>query len=142
MGLIDLASGKSLWRGMDYYEKKMVIAVRKVEGSKYAGIVKGSEDNEYDVILDIEHPRRSTCTCPFADGRRVVCKHMVAAYFTIFPDEAKRIVKEAEEYEIEFEKQQENERKEIKKYVYSLSKAELREQLLNYMLDEHDNKYW
>lgn len=142
MGLIDLASGKSLWRGMDYYEKKMVIAVCKVAENKYTGIVKGSEDNEYEVVLDFAHPRRSTCTCPFAAGRRVICKHMVAAYFSVFPDEAKRIVKEAEEYEIEFEKQQENERKEIKKYVYSLSKAELRERLLEYMLDEHDNEYW
>ncbi len=142
MGLIDLASGKSLWRGMEYYEKKIVIAVCKAEENKYKGVVKGSEDNKYDVVLDIAHPRSSTCTCPFADGRRVICKHMVAAYFTIFPDEAKRIVKEAEEYEIEFEKQQENERKEIKKYVYSLSKSELREQLLNYMLSEYDNEYW
>ncbi len=142
MGLIDLASGKSLWRGMEYYEKQMVIAVCKAEENKYTGIVKGSGDNKYDVVLDIAHPRSSTCTCPFADGRRVICKHMVAAYFTVFPDEAKRIVKEAEEYEIEFEKQQENERKEIKKYVYSLSKAELREQLLNYMLSEYDNEYW
>lgn len=142
MALPDLASGKSLWQGMDYYERKMVIAVKEVQESKYKGIVKGSEDNEYDVVLDIAHPKRSTCTCPFADGRRVICKHMVAVYFTIFPDEAKRIIKEAEEQEIEYEKQQESERKEIKKYVYSLSKAELRKQLLNYMLNEHDNEYW
>lgn len=141
MALPDLASGKSLWRGMDYYERKMVIAVKEAQENKYIGIVKGGEDNEYDVVLDIAHPRKSTCNCPFADSRRVVCKHMVAVYFTIFPDEAKRIVKEAKEYEIEYKKQQKSERKEIKKYVYSLSKAELRKQLLNYMLDEHYDEY-
>lgn len=140
--MLDCASVKSLWRGMEYYEKRMVIAVCKTEENKYTGIVKGNTDSKYNIVLDITHPRRSSCTCPFADGRRVICKHMVATYFTIFPNEAQRIVKEAEEYEIELEKQLENECKEIKKYVYSLSKAELQEQILNYMLDGHDNEYW
>lgn len=58
MGLLDCASGKSLWRGMEHYEKRMVIAVCKAEENKYIGIVKGSKDIEYDIVLDIAHPKK------------------------------------------------------------------------------------
>ena len=37
--------------------------------------------------------------CPHADGRRVICKHMIALYFTVFPKEAKNFITEAQEYE-------------------------------------------
>ncbi|NMB97839.1 MAG: hypothetical protein GYA02_14710 [Clostridiaceae bacterium] len=40
-------------------------------------------------MINIVHPRKSKCNCPHADGRRVICKHMIALYFTVFPKEAK-----------------------------------------------------
>lgn len=143
MALLDSASGKSLWRGMDYYKNNKVISVRKIDENTYSAIVKGNENNEYDVVLNLKHPKKSTCTCPFADGRNVICKHMVATYFTIFPDEEKRILREAEEYEQELDTRREEELKAIKNHVYSLKKAALREALLNYMIDEYDRRnYW
>lgn len=39
--------------------------------------------------MDLDHVRRSSCTCPHAAGRRVICKHMLAVFFTAFPEEAK-----------------------------------------------------
>ena len=47
----------------------------------------------------IKHPRKSKCNCPFAEGRRVVCKHMIALYFTIEPQAAEGILRQAEENE-------------------------------------------
>ena len=78
MGLIEVASGNSVWRGMDYYKNKRVKSWQDAGEGIYDGIVSGSGDNEYVVHIDKNHPRKSTCNCPFADGRRVVCKHMIA----------------------------------------------------------------
>lgn len=55
--------------------------------------------------INIEHPRSSKCNCPHAEGRRIVCKHMVALYFSVFPDVAKEyisLVKEAEREQEEY----------------------------------------
>ncbi len=35
MGLIDVASGNSVWRGMDYYENKKVISWEKTGDNTY-----------------------------------------------------------------------------------------------------------
>ena len=70
MGLIELASGNSVWRGMDYYENGKVQSWIKSGDNTYEGTVSGSEGNSYSVYIDKIHPRKSTCNCPFADGRR------------------------------------------------------------------------
>ena len=57
----------------------------------------------YRTIIDVLHPRKSQCNCPFADGRRVICKHMVALLFTELPNEAEAYMLEIEESEKEEE---------------------------------------
>jgi len=141
MGLIDLPSGNSLWRGMDYYEEKKVLSVKQTDKNIFKSEVIGSSHDPYQVTINIDYPRKSKCNCPFAEGRRVVCKHMVATYFTVFPEEAKRINYEAEEYEKEEELRYQEEYKEIEKYVNSLTKQELREQLMSYIIDESEKRY-
>ena len=66
---------------------------------------------------------------------------MVATYFTVYPQEAKRIIAEAEEYEKEDEQRQQEEYKEIEKYVNSLTKQELQQQLIYYMIEEKERRY-
>ena len=78
MSLISLASGKSLWRGYEYYEGKRVHFHIQNGEFEYTGKVSGS-GRSYDVHIDIKHPRKSTCNCPHADGKRIICKHMVAS---------------------------------------------------------------
>lgn len=144
MGLIELASGNSVWRGMDYYENKRVISWKKSGDDTYDGRVSGSKDNIYTVHIDKIHPRRSKCDCPFADGRRVICKHMIALYFTAEPKVAKDFLKQAEEWEREEEERERQHYIELQKYVNSLSKAELQEQLYNALveLENRRNYYW
>ena len=134
MGLIDLASSNSLWRGIDYYQSKNVKKIKKISDDEYNSIVSGTE--EYNVHIDINHPRKSTCTCPFADGRRVICKHMVATYFTIYPDEAERIIKEEQEYEEEEERLFDEHLDEVREYVNGLSEEEVRAMLIDRLMDE------
>lgn len=144
MGLIEIASGNSVWRGMDYYENKKVISWNKKSEDIYEGVVNGSEGKSYSVHIDKLHPRKSTCNCPFADGRRVVCKHMIALYFTAEPQAAKDFLKQVEEWEQEEEEREIQHYKELRKYVNSLTKAELQEQLYNALveLEVARNRYW
>ena len=140
MGLIDLASSNSLWRGIDYYQSKNVKKIKKISDDEYNSIVSGTE--EYNVHIDINHPRKSTCTCPFADGRRVICKHMVATFFTIYPEEAERIIKEEQEYEEEEERLFEEHLEEIREYVNGLTEDEVRALLIDKLMDEwYDDDY-
>ncbi len=46
---------------------------------------------------------KSHCNCPHANGKRIICKHQVALYFSVFPEEADQYYKEVIEYEEEEE---------------------------------------
>lgn len=143
MGLIEIASGNSVWRGMDYYNDKKVDKWEQSGVDSYEGIVSGSGANKYTVHIDKAHPRKSTCNCPFADGRRVVCKHMIALYFTAEPKAAEDFLKEVENWEAEEEEREQQHYEDLKKYVNSLSKAELQERLLDALVQLEDRRnYW
>lgn len=108
MGLIEIASSKSVWRGMDYYENKKVVSWKQSGDNTYDGIVSGNEGKTYSVHIDKLHPRKSTCNCPFADGRRVICKHMISLYFTAEPKVAKDFLKQVEEWNTRKRKENNN----------------------------------
>lgn len=97
MGLVEFASGNSVWRGMDYYENK-----------------------------------------------KVVCKHMITLYFTAEPHAAKDFLKQVEEWKQEEKEREQQHYKDLRKYVNSLSKAELQELLYNALVELEDNRnyYW
>lgn len=81
--------------------------------------------------MNIEHPRSSKCNCPHASGKKIVCKHMVALYFTIFPKEAKKFEEDAEKAMLEYEEYQEQLYNNVEKRIYSMSRGELQEALLD-----------
>lgn len=144
MGLIEMASGNSVWRGMDYYERKMVCSWKKSGDEAYDGVVSGSEGNKYSVHIDKVHPRKSSCNCPFAEGRRVICKHMIALLFTAEPKAAKDFLRQVEEWEQEEKERERLHDKELREYVNSLSKKELQERLYDALVELEDirNRYW
>lgn len=147
MDLLSTASAQSAFRGYDYYTRNAVRDYKKLDSTHYQGRVSGSNDNVYDVLIDLEHPKKSQCTCPFATGRYVVCKHMVALYFTIFPDEAKQFICEVERANQEaekFEEAQEFEEEIVEKleyYIRHLKKAELQDMLLDLLFDGPEWQY-
>lgn len=128
MKIISLASGNSCWRGLDYYKEKRVVELNKINENEYSSIVKGT--NNYNVHLDIEHPRKSSCNCPLAKGKRIICKHIVATYFTAFPNEAVSFEEEQNRLKEEYEKEQEEEYGRVIKYLNKMSKQELIEELI------------
>lgn len=140
MGLIELASRNSVWRGMDYYEAKQVLTWVKSGQYIYNGIVSGSEGKVYHVHIDTEHPRKSGCDCAFAKGRRVICKHMIALYFTAKPEAVQSFKKQIEEWEAEEEERERQYYEELEKYVKSLSKKELQEELFHALAEAEEMK--
>lgn len=144
MGLIEMASGSSVWRGMDYYERKMVCSWKKSGEEAYDGVVSGSEGNKYSVHIDKVHPRKSSCNCPFAEGRRVICKHMIALLFTAEPKTAEDFLRQVEKWEQEEKERERLHYKELREYVNSLPKKELQERLYDALveLEEIRNRYW
>ena len=129
MGIISLASGSSCWRGLDYFKDKKVIKLRKINGKEYISIVNGTKN--YNVYLNLEHPRKSICDCPLAKGKRIICKHIVATYFSAFPEEAINFEEEQDRLQEKYEKEQEEEYNKAIKYLNKMSKQELIEELIH-----------
>lgn len=141
MGILDIASAKSIWRGYDYFEQKRVIKVESESKTIIKGLVQGNSQSTYEVIIDLQHPKKSTCTCPHADGTRIVCKHKIAVYFSTFPEEAQRLLDETLDYQEETEKEQEQLEIKVLNFVRKLKKSELQELFLQMLFDGPNWQY-
>lgn len=141
MGLLECASGASVWRGYDYYEEKKVVDLEEVGMNIFSAKVSGNSSDPYSVELHIDHPRKSKCNCPHADGRRIICKHIVAVYFTLLPEEAEKFYAEAIAYQEEEEKREEELSDKVCHYVRHMKKSELQEALLQLLFDGPEWQY-
>ena len=141
MSLLTLASGQSIWRGYDYFKEKNVLTFNKISNAEIKGLIRGSQNKHYEVFIDTEHPRKSKCDCPHADGKRVICKHMIALYFSAFPKEAKRYYDEVISYAMEEEKHQEELENKIISYIGRLKKDELQNLILEILFDGPEWQY-
>lgn len=144
MSIRTIASGASAWRGYEYYLDKKVLSLSQTGEDEYTGEVAGNGSAPYHVKINTAHVRQSKCNCPHADGRRVICKHMVALFFTAFPDEAEQYIEEVEEYEREEEARMEEQYAALQSYVKSLSKKELQDQLFEALveLEERGRRFY
>ena len=104
-----------------------------VSDHEIEGVVKGSE--EYHVKIDTEHPKKSTCDCAFAHGRRVICKHMVALYFTLYPDEAQAFEREEREAAEAWERARIETEQKVYDCVCKMKKDELSDALLRLLFE-------
>jgi len=138
MSMLSVASNASAWRGYEYYEAKKVLSWKQTGSHEFQGTVAGSEKEPYAVTIDTEHPKRSICNCPHADGKRIICKHKVALFFAVFPKEAERYMAEIEEYEKEEEQREQECYDRIAKYVKGLSKEELRIALIQALMEAEE----
>lgn len=135
MGLIECTSSASLWRGYDYYKARKVKNLKKINDTQYTADVDGTMSEPYKVLIDVSHPRTSKCNCPHADGKRIICKHMIAVYFTAFPKEAQRIYDEYITYQEEEERREEELSDKICQYVWQMKKSEVQQALLELLFD-------
>ncbi len=139
MGILETASGASVWRGYEYYNQNRVTNLNKVNDHVYTAIVRGSGNSKYNVSIDLEHPKKSTCDCPNASGRRVICRHKVAVYFDAFPQKAQNFYNEVIAAEEEAKRQQEEDEKRLEEYIAGLN----RDQLVNIVFELlYDGPEW
>ncbi len=127
MGIISSASGSSCWRGLDYYKSKKIKNIKKINDNEYTSIVSGNKD--YNVHLNLEHPRKSSCDCPLASGKKIICKHIVATYFSVVPNSAKDFELEQERLQNEYEEYRKRQYSNAIKYLNNMSKKDLIEEL-------------
>lgn len=141
MGVLECASGASVWRGYDYYKENKVVGLEKIGTNSFSAKVLGNSSEPYSVELHIDHPRTSKCNCPHANGKRIICKHIVAAYFTVLPEEADKFYAEALAYQEEEEQRQEALEDKVCHYVWRMKKSELQEALLQLLFDGSQWQY-
>ncbi len=141
MSILSVASGQSVYRGYEYAQAKKVLYMEQVGEGVIQGEVSGSYGSNYDVIVDVNHPRKSQCNCPHAAGKRIVCKHMVAVYFTAFPAEAKKYIEELESYWEEEEQRQQEQEDRLIAYVRKMKKSDLQEALLQVLYEGPEWQY-
>lgn len=137
MSLLTTASGKSVYRGYEYFLENKVLSCNQINDFEYEGMVKGTAPNPYSVHLNLKKPKTSTCDCPFANGLKI-CKHMIAVFFTVFPDEAEDYKRQLEEYEAkEEEREQEYEElcDKVIEHVHSMPKSDLKQALLQLLFE-------
>ena len=138
MSVLSLASGRSAYRGYEYFRAKKVLPVKIDPAGILHTRVLGSEGTLYEVTVNTAHPRSSSCTCPHAAGRKIVCKHMVAAFFTAFPEEAEKYKEELEAYWEEQERQQRARETRLTRYIGGMKKDDLREALVELLCEAPD----
>lgn len=138
MSVLSIASGRSIYRGYEYFRAKKVLPVKiDLVGILHARVL-GSEGALYEVTVNTAHPRSSSCTCPHAAGRKIICKHMVAVFFTAFPEEAEKYKEELEAYWKEQERQQRDRETRLTRYIWGMKKDELREALVALLYEAPD----
>lgn len=57
MGLLDIASIRSIERGFNYYQSECVINLKSFSETQHETEVKGSGNKVYRCYIDMEHPR-------------------------------------------------------------------------------------
>lgn len=67
---------------------------------------------------------------------------MIALYFTAEPKAAEDFLKEVEEWEAEELEREEQHYEDLERYVKTLSKAELQEQLLSALIELEELQNW
>lgn len=144
LSILRMASGASLWRGLDYVEQGRVKNLRPAGEGAFDAEVEGSANLPYTVHVDAAHVRQSYCDCPHAAGTRRICKHMVATVFAVHPQQIDAFKWEVEQAELEYKSEEEAHRAELVRYVNSLKKDGLRKALLDALieLEERRDRWW
>ena len=120
---------------MEYYKQNKVSSCIANDDGTYEGVVSGSSDESYSVHVDMEHPRKSTCNCPLANGKKVICKHIVAVSLCVDASEAERFKNEKTIYASEEEERRTKKYYKYMSYAKCMSQRELREAYVELMIE-------
>ena len=140
MALLDCANKTTVWNGFECYDNGKVLSKMKI-GVMYRCVVSDDDSNEYTVEMNPIHPRKSKCSCPRAKGKYVICKHVVAAYFSVFPMEAKKYGAKSMNCEKIKDIQEDELYLKIQNYVREMKKSELQSALLQLLMESPEVQF-
>ncbi|MBO1197785.1 SWIM zinc finger family protein [Staphylococcus simiae] len=138
MGILDVASYRSVVRGFNYFNEDCVITLKRLADYQFDADVKGSHNKIYRIHLDADHPRKSNCNCPHANGRRVVCKHIVATFFSSFPSEAQAYQQKIDAEIEDYEEREDLWINDLKEQVNNMSEQEVRQAYLTSLIEQRE----
>lgn len=138
MGLIECTSDASFWRGYEYFKENRVRNLSKINDTQYQADVVGTMQEPYKVSIDMVHPRKSKCNCPHADGRRIICKHMMAVYFSANPRDAQRVFDRAASCDTEEDEWEDQLFDRVCNYIQRMKKSELQQTLVEILFEGPD----
>ena len=120
-----------------YYKKGFVKELKKLDENIYSSVVSGTYN--YNVILNLNDLKKCSCSCPH---KVKICKHVMATYYTVFPEEAKQyeeglklVIKGYNEHRQRKDEQYNEVYKKTVEYVDSLTVDELKKELINFIVD-------
>lgn len=145
LSIIRIASAASLWRGLEYSREGRVVGLVSRGDGVFDAEVRGNGSAPYRVHVDTRHVHSSTCTCPFVQGNKKICKHMLATVFAAMPDQIDALNALVEQDRREAEAWEEEHRRELWARVMRLKKSELQRQLYQAWLELEDrqrNGWW
>ncbi|SEQ09069.1 SWIM zinc finger [Lachnospiraceae bacterium RM5] len=135
MGLVEKAPKKIIWRAIEYYKQNKILNIKEIEPDCYEADVSGSGKKKYNVFIDMKHPKKSTCTCPFATENDVICKHMVAVYFMVKPEYIKDFIDDEKRYSVDKDYRWQRDKEKLKVIARKMSKEELVDELAECWLE-------
>ncbi|MBR6517869.1 MAG: SWIM zinc finger family protein [Bacilli bacterium] len=137
MEILYMCNATTNIRGYYYYKKGFVKELKKIDENIYSSVVSGTYN--YNVILNLNNLRKCSCSCPY---KVKICKHVMATYYTVFPEEAKQyeeglklVIKGYNEHKQRKEEQYNEVYKRALEHVNSLTVAELKKELINFIVD-------
>lgn len=134
MSLENIASTTCITRGFLYFRKGKVQEVNKINDNEYSSVVSGSNGETYNTHINMEHPRKSTCTCPYAEDNKI-CKHMVATYFSVCPDKAEEYYNRVGKYEEEEDKREEKLHNKLAACLRKMDREDLEDSIISFLLN-------
>ncbi len=124
MDVLTTASLKAKRSGYYCYKNDCVKEVKEVTARVFEARIIEDSGEIVTVKLDLNKTGKSACNCKQASGKRVVCMHMVAVFFKLFPAEAKRYYDEyLKPYDGVYERILKKQN--FKKYLLKADRAEL-----------------
>lgn len=137
MEILYMCNATTNIRGYYYYKKGFVKELKQLDENIYSSVVSGTYN--YNVILNLNNLRKCSCSCPH---KVKICKHVMATYYTVFPEEAKQyeeglklVIKECNEHRQRKEEQYNEVYKKAIEHVNSLTVDELKKELMNFIID-------
>ena len=135
MGIVEKAPKKIVWRAIEYYKQNKVLEVHENGKDCYSAIVDGSGKTKYNVFIDVKHPKKCTCTCPFSKENDVICKHMVATFFSVNPDYIADFEEDERRYSEDKDYRWQKDKERLKAFARKMSKEELVDELAECWLE-------